>query len=346
MQKEKRFFASANTEKGFVSYFGEIFSVLDRVFILKGGPGTGKSHFIRGVADRAEKEGCDVEYFYCSSDPLSLDGIIIKDLRAAVIDGTAPHTYDPVYPGIRDTIINLGDNWSREILLENKKNITDIINKKEQIYGNIYNYLSAAGRIESEMSLCNKRAVKYDKLISAVARIGKGWKEGKGFVKERRLIEGMTQTGHIVYDTFHCMAENRYEIRDRYGVGTVFIEEIMKIAEQKKLKCVYSSGVVDLNSFRGIYLPEVSCSFVIGDNVVSDKKQINMERFVDLDYIKQNKQKNRFAKRCLSSLYEGVQKGFDEIYELHSRLEGCYIQAMDFSKNAELAEGVNAELFG
>jgi hypothetical protein len=92
-------------------------------------------------------------------------------------------------------------------------------------------------------------------------------------------------------------------------------------------------------------LPEANSSFVIADDDSVYKKQINMDRFVDMDVIKSNKQKNRFARRCLNSLYEGVQKGFDEIFYLHAELEKYYTAAMDFSKNAALCDKVKSDIF-
>ena len=45
------YFAAANGYTGFRSYFGEMFTSdrYDRIFVLKGGPGTGKSRLIRNV---------------------------------------------------------------------------------------------------------------------------------------------------------------------------------------------------------------------------------------------------------------------------------------------------------
>ena len=39
---DKRYFAAANTGKGFVSYYDEIFGKCKRIDIIKGGSGTGK----------------------------------------------------------------------------------------------------------------------------------------------------------------------------------------------------------------------------------------------------------------------------------------------------------------
>ena len=122
----KRYFAAANSADGFVCWFDRIFTpdTIDRCFIIKGGSGTGKSTFMKRLAAEGEKRGYEAEYYYCSSDPTSLDGLILirktmggEGLRtAAVIDGTAPHTRDPILPGAAEEIINLGDFWDEGML--------------------------------------------------------------------------------------------------------------------------------------------------------------------------------------------------------------------------------------
>ena len=87
-----RYFLGANTPAGFVSKFDGFYDCLDgwRVFILKGGPGTGKSTLMKKVAEAVD---CECEYIYCSSDPRSLDAVIFNDLKTAIADGTAPHVW-------------------------------------------------------------------------------------------------------------------------------------------------------------------------------------------------------------------------------------------------------------
>lgn len=107
----KKYFAAANSADGFVCWFDRIFTpdTIDRCFIIKGGSGTGKSTFMKRLAAEGEKRGYEAEYYYCSSDPTSLDGLILtrktmggEGLRtAAVIDGTAPHTRDRYSPARR-----------------------------------------------------------------------------------------------------------------------------------------------------------------------------------------------------------------------------------------------------
>ena len=346
MQNEKRYFAASNSGTGFVSYFDEIFGDLDKVYIIKGGPGTGKSYFMRKIADEAENMGLSVEYFYCSSDPLSLDGIIIQEKSVAIIDGTSPHTYDPKLPGISEKIINLGENWDEKELLKNANEIRDIVSKKECLYNNIYNYLAAAYRVDNEIRQINRKAVIYNKMSSAVNRLTKTWKNGAAYKAVKRPIEAITSAGHIVYDTYLNQAESNFIIRDRYCISHIFMDMIMKKAEQKNLFVYYSPSYLDSSIISGIYIPALSTSFIVADMEGGDARKINMDRFVDMDIIKSNKQKNRFARRCLSSLFEGVELGFSEISELHTKLEAYYVKAMDFSKNSSLATKIKKEIFG
>lgn len=86
-------FPGGNTAVGFFSYYDYILPQEDaeRIFVIKGGPGVGKSTFMKKAGRVFVKKGYDVEYMHCSSDPESLDGIVIPDLKAAMLDGTAPH---------------------------------------------------------------------------------------------------------------------------------------------------------------------------------------------------------------------------------------------------------------
>ena len=78
-----KYFLAANSAEGFVSHFGDCYNPYDgwRAYIIKGGPGTGKSSFMKCVVVKAVDKGYSVELCPCSSDPDSLDGVIIKDIK-------------------------------------------------------------------------------------------------------------------------------------------------------------------------------------------------------------------------------------------------------------------------
>jgi len=111
------YFAGANTPQGFYSRYDQVAPFVDtKLIILKGGPGTGKSTFLKKIAEAVLQRGHDVEFFHCSADNAAIDGIYIPAADAALMDGTAPHVVDPQFPGAVDEIINLGQYWDEPAL--------------------------------------------------------------------------------------------------------------------------------------------------------------------------------------------------------------------------------------
>ena len=122
------YFAGANTKRGFVSAYPAFIdeTVLTRVYVLKGGSGTGKSSLMKKCAERAVANGSSVTMLLCSSDPSSADAVILKGEHgaAAILDGTAPHITDPLFPGAVSEIVNLGEFWRPDALRNARCEIT------------------------------------------------------------------------------------------------------------------------------------------------------------------------------------------------------------------------------
>ncbi|MDP4133700.1 MAG: hypothetical protein Q8882_06780 [Bacillota bacterium] len=144
---DKHYFAAANTKDGFVSKFREIIrpEEAERIIYIKGGSGTGKSTFMKKLARKIKDESGSVEYCHCSSDPASLDGIYDIARNIAVLDATAPHTMDPVYPGAVDMIINFGTYWNEKVLKDKKNEIIALTKEKKNYFDRGYACLKAAG---------------------------------------------------------------------------------------------------------------------------------------------------------------------------------------------------------
>lgn len=111
MNTARALFPGAMGPDGFISCFDHLIpeSQLRRMLILKGGPGVGKSTFMRRVHAALCAEGEASTLYFCSGDPDSLDAVAVPQAGLLILDGTAPHIVDPIIPGARDSIINLGD---------------------------------------------------------------------------------------------------------------------------------------------------------------------------------------------------------------------------------------------
>ncbi len=98
-KKLLHYFLGANTPQGFVSRFDQLADASDgwRAFIVKGGPGTGKSTLMKRIISKVEERCPQIEMIHCSSDVDSLDGVIIPAIKTSIADGTAPHAWS-TYP--------------------------------------------------------------------------------------------------------------------------------------------------------------------------------------------------------------------------------------------------------
>lgn len=135
-----------------------------RIYIFKGGPGNGKSTLMARIAAEAADLGYDVEEFHCSSDIDSLDAVAIPALRAAVLDGTAPHVIDPQYPGCVERIINLGQFWDHQLIAARREAIVELTDQNKACYPRVYHYLKAAAELHEDMYDINSSCTDFDRV--------------------------------------------------------------------------------------------------------------------------------------------------------------------------------------
>lgn len=143
--KIRKMFPGSNSAYGFYSFYDQIIEdSAARIFVIKGGPGVGKSTFMQNIARELIKRGRDAEYHCCSADSKSLDGIVFPELQIACIDGTRPHVVDPKNPGAVDEIINLGEFWDEAEVIARRESILRSNREIARLYRRAYRYLAAA----------------------------------------------------------------------------------------------------------------------------------------------------------------------------------------------------------
>ena len=110
-----QYFLGANSPTGFYSLYDHLLPPEEAraIYILKGGPGCGKSTLMRKIGAWAEESGLETEYIICSGDPDSLDAVLLPKLGVAIVDGTAPHV-----------VVSLGHFWDK--LSEHKAQLCQI----------------------------------------------------------------------------------------------------------------------------------------------------------------------------------------------------------------------------
>lgn len=161
----RRMFFGGNTSKGFYSLHHNIVNEnRKKQYILKGMPGGGKSSLMKKVGEYFINENYTVEYHHCPTDPDSLDSIFIRELRIAIVDGTAPHIIEPVYPGLKDELIDLAKFIDRKKLMLHEKEVIEAKKANKKAYFNVFSYLKSARHIHDIIVEKNKQGVDFKKL--------------------------------------------------------------------------------------------------------------------------------------------------------------------------------------
>ena len=317
----RRYFAAANGYSGFRSYFPRIFdsAAYRRIFVLKGGPGTGKSSLMKKITREFPDGVYRTEAIFCSSDPASLDGVIVesKKGRVAVLDGTAPHERDAVIPGAIDEIVNLGAAWDAEALEKERERILTLGKEKSFHYGKAYDYLSAFGKT-AENSEAESNPADISNLRDEIgARLFQ--KEGDGFREECRLIRAFGCRGEVLLPTFGTLADTSYLLSGSTAHKERVLREVRRVLEEKKLPVVVAPSPFDPDRTDGILCEGAGVSFLA---VGETGTPWEIDAFFPTC---------RREQRGESSLLSLAEASFAKASECHFALEKMYTAAMDFS---------------
>lgn len=333
------FFAAANTRNGFMSMFDSIFSDIERLYILKGSSGCGKSTFMRRVAAEAQKKGFETDLIYCSSDLDSLDGVIIRELGVAVADGTAPHTMDVKYPCVKESIINLGQFWNEAKLLPHADKIISLTDRKGEHYKNAYNCLSALGTVNDMMTALVAGAVDRVHLESAAFRFAD------------KMIGGDRSGCSELYSS--AFGSGGLKTKPTFGnIGTLYrvsgrgshlmLSSVWQIAREKNAFAIASRDPIDPSLVDSIWFPSSDSLITLRNNApcasFTEEKKILMTRFFDSSRLSAVRARLKLLDRTAIELTEEAKNEFSLAKELHNAIESIYIPAMDFAAVDEFTE--------
>ncbi len=351
------FFLGANTPKGFYSLFNELYNPHEdwNMYIIKGGPGTGKSSLMKKVAARAEKEGYKVERIPCSSDPLSLDGIIIDDLRVAVADGTSPHVINPVFPGVCEHTIDLGQFWNTDKLKINNTKIKKTTITNSGFHKQSISYLKTAAVIENELVCITEKTFKKQKAERFASRFCENnltvTDKDTGICK-KRFLSAVTPLGIVVqYDTLFNMCDNIITINDNNSTISNYIYRLInEYADTKKIDRILCMCPMNPeNKIDHIIFPNIKLAVFTSNMyhpmIKKNSKIINSERFIEESVYSECKNKLSFLNKAKLELIGESINCLEKAKASHDILESYYISAMDFSGVSSMTDNLIKNIF-
>ncbi|HEX3030854.1 MAG TPA: PRK06851 family protein [Bacillota bacterium] len=270
----KSYFPGGNTSQGFFSLYHHMISQdATRIFVIKGGPGVGKSTFMRSIGETMLDKGYDVEFHCCSSDNGSLDGVVIPALKIAMVDGTAPHIVDPKNPGAVDEIIHLGDYWNETLMRSNKEAVLQSNARVGRLFRIAYSSLKEAKAIIEEWEsyiteaqcFAKVNQVTQDVLEQVFAGVKPQFEQTR---PGRHLFaSAITPKGPETHWSTILQGVTRlFAIKGLPGSGkSTLIETIAKRAEQLGLFTQVFHRPLDPSKLDGVVIPDLQAAVINAD---------------------------------------------------------------------------------
>ena len=354
MEKEvmqsRKVFPGANTPQGFFSFYSHILSPggANRIFVLKGGPGTGKSTLIRKIGEDMAVRGYKVEFHCCSSDNGSLDGVCIPEIGVALLDGTAPHVVDPKNPGAVDEIINLGDYWDEASLCGEKEAILALNKEVGRLFRRAYDYLAQARILADEAESYYSDSNALD--VPGLNSLGRGLEtlifsnraHPQASNPRHLFASAITPEGAVnhlksIFDPLN----KRYIIRGPAGSGkATLLKKLYHAAVSRGLEVEAFHCSLRPEEIEHLVLPELGAGIITGckpheyrafpgDMVLDTREFVSSEAL--LPFQEDLKEADRRYTQAFSRAVDFIKRA----KAAHDEMELHYIPHMDF-------EGINA----
>lgn len=353
----RQYFTCANSSQGFINYFPSNLEGMQKIYILKGGPGTGKSTLMKKIGGFFQNLGQDIEEIRCSSDSDSLDGVILCGSHAAIVDGTAPHVLEPQAPGAVEEYVNLGTAWNSKALAKQKDEILALKKQISQYYQSIYEYLGEAKSIHDQQ----EALFLPDLDINQRNQIAKTLSEEilsdcapeKTPRTVHRFLGALTPKGSVnTIENLTQSCKKRYFIKGGPGSGkSTLMKKIAADTQSAGLSLELYHCSLDPESLDMVILPTKGIcifdstpphelfpsrdsDFLLDLEEIDGKFKANSEKQKELHFLEEE-----YLRRI-----EKARGILEKIHCIHDDLERIYIDTIDFKIINQITENLIQEI--
>ena len=263
------YFLGANSAKGFYSLY-DGFCKGEYLSVIKGGPGTGKSGFMRRIGAEAKRRGLDAEYVICSGDINSLDGVYIPALHRGWMDGTAPHNADPKSFGVDGDYVNLGIFCKTPLTGDKCGAAKSLFDEYRTHYARAYKLLAEASEHEAQYG---ERVI--NELVNALYDIAVSKPKAATGHYSERFLRCICGEGVIALNgEVSKLCGEVYSIRS--GCDSTVLEGLRKRLVSDGISCIVCPSPVEPDAVDALLLPQTGVAFTSGAFTVENAHIIEL----------------------------------------------------------------------
>lgn len=337
-------FIAANTCKGFHGYFDELIEddTLNRVYLIKGGPGSGKSTLMKKISKKADSLGFTVENMYCSGDPDSLDGVRILEKGIVIIDATAPHAYDMKYPGARESLIDLSKFWNEDNLKENYEKIKSVSDSIGKNYKSVYGLLKIAGIANLKRSALIESVTDFDKCASQVKKLIKQSGivpvNSCGKIENRMLFAFCGEGIRTLKTTSDTLCDEFIIFDDGYDISHILMHKLSSTLFRMGYRVIcINNPLCPEHKTEAVFVPSLRLGFISEGHlhkwVYNESKVIKTvktKKLINTEVLKSKKELISTLRKTESAYITQACNILGSIKSKHDALEKYYIDSMDY----------------
>jgi len=339
-------FLGANSGAGFYSLYDQLLSGrLDDLLIIKGGPGCGKSSFMRAVAKELCAAGWEAACVNCSGDPDSLDGVLFASQRVGLVDGTAPHVLEPTYTVATERYLDLTRFYDVAATKLRRDEIVARSDACRAAYADAYRALRAADAVESERRAAAWDAADRDRLLRRFDGVARRELRGRGKTPgriDRAFLGGMTHKGELFrFDTVEALCPRRYVIADSRGLASDALSRMADAAAAAGHDVLLCPNPDRPHEAMHLLIPALELAFVTSTARTPCEgeayRRIRVDAMAEAKLTRVQKAKARLTARIGQSLREEAVAALARAKREHDALEAAYNPCVDFDGVYSLA---------
>ena len=339
-------FLGSNTSEGFYSYYDKLLSdpLVKQTIILKGGAGCGKSTFMKKLRKAAQSLGADTASFLCSSDPHSLDGLLIMPLGLAVVDGTAPHALEPSLCCCDAMYLNLGAFYDTEKIRAHAKALCALQRRNKACYTAAYEYLRAAACLARRQQQLITASGTQQLRTLADATVHSICPQQSGQGQMRRLfLRAFTPDGLVLPRKTLEHFQTRIVLRDPYGLCGSFLQAALESLHGCGCDCIVCDAPLSPGGQpEAILIPARSTAIFAAppDAVCAASAEIDLTQYLDTD-----RQEEAIQLIELNAILQQLAVSqLADARRLHDQMEAIYRPFVDFAGLDLLTQGYLQQL--
>ncbi|MBE6847095.1 MAG: hypothetical protein E7503_03045 [Ruminococcus sp.] len=343
---QDRYFLGGASPEGFYSDFPKE-QAMRYGFLLKGGPGTGKSTLMRTVASVFADER--VSLYHCASDPRSLDAVVLEDRGVFLADATAPHEMSVSLPFVTGELVDLARALDPVSLAEHSEEIRSASAENGMLHRECRSVLGAVAAMRTVSMNIGEEALHKEKLSAFAARLckrlmPKGVRRGgeMGEIRYRQCNACTPQGDLLLVPEDHGIVH----IKDSYGAAACFlISRFADLLTHAGIGCVLSRDLL-LRDKPAVHLLVPQCKLAMVSCVLPQEHEtqvvstIDLQRFYHNELLRRQRSLHRFAEKNEKLLRQRAITLLQEALAVHDVLEKPYIAA----QNRAVLEDMTADI--